>query len=736
MIEDFSFADIRPRTWLDAFPWLKGAAESQSDAWWVDAIDDTDIVTQRQRLAQISELAMARLAQWSIGQIFPGLSPETDLLQLQLPVRATNALTRQGCLGADDLVGVTLGSMMEWRQVGVGTVDAILQALAHASTSVATPSVTTYASPSSDAVARPFDQVRLPEWMSSLIDDLAQVASWYATVGLPGQPLLSTPLTPGTPDEIVKARQRLEAICADDVLLEGELEMDVAALFDDALGSLDPRAARILADRLFADEPLTLDQIGRTHGVTRERIRQIEGKARGAMLGVISDGSPLELVAQTTRTLIGTVRPLDDLLRLMPALGSTVETAGQPAWRVLDRLDDAYEIEDGWCVVPTMTAVQAMTQTQLQERSDQYGVVRIDSLNLIETSQPEALPELTTAWLMHCGYIVECEFVLTRTQSVGDYGAAVLSMAGSPLSAQEIVDRFVVDRSPGSLRNAMGTDDRFERVDRDRWALTEWGMDAYAGIRSLIREQVARGGGRVVLDELVEHITGRYSVTASSVTAYASSPPFELRDGIVRVASPDRENRKAPERTRRMYRREAAWAYRVRISQDHLRGSGSVAPMAVVTILDLQFGQTRQLESALGPQAVAWTGTQPSFGTIRRFLMDADIAADTEAFLVIGDNGAFAFEPARELVDNPLMDALSLIGAPMTTNRERACEALAAAIGLPETSPVTSIIGGYRERGDSEIAELLTTVREYLETGHTPARPSPSADVDEILDLL
>ena len=37
----------------------------------------------------------------------------------------------------------------------------------------------------------------------------------------------------------------------------------------------------------------------------------------------------------------------------------------------------------------------------------------------------------------------------------------------------------------------MSGDDRFERVDRDRWALREWGMEAYAGVRSLIRERVA-----------------------------------------------------------------------------------------------------------------------------------------------------------------------------------------------------------------------------------------------------
>jgi hypothetical protein len=470
--------------------------------------------------------------------------------------------------------------------------------------------------------------------------------------------------------------------------------------------------------------------------VTRERIRQIEGKARAAMLDSVSDGGPLAMVADAARTLIGIIRPLDELLTLMPALGRPVESVHQPAWRVLDRLDDAYEIEDGWCVVPTMTGARAVTQTQLQERADAYGVVRLDNLELVETNRPEHRPELTAAWLTHCGYIVDGDYVLTRTQSVGDYGAAVLSIAGSPLSAQEIVDRFVVDRSAGSLRNAMSTDERFERVDRDRWALAEWGMEAYAGVRSVIREQVARCGGRAKINDLIEFITARYSVTASSVVAYASSPPFQLREGTVSLASAGREIRKTPERTRRLFRQPDGWAYRVRITTDHLRGSGSVAPVAIAGLLDLQFGQTRQLESPLGPQAIGWTGTQPSFGTIRRFLMADDVAAETEAFLVIRDDGTFGFEVARDLTGNPLVDALTLVNAPVTTDREEARLTLAKAIGLPETSPVTSIIGGYRERGDVEIADLLTSVRSYLETSVEPKPETGHTDVDDILDLL
>ena len=735
MTDDFDFDSVRPPTWADAFPWLSGAAGSSASPWWQRAIDDTDFTSRQSYLDQISELAMERLTQWTIGQIFPGLAPDIDLLATDLPVRAINALGRFGCATSGELIAVRLDDVLSWRQVGVGTVDAILQLLADASTSAPTPSVAQqdYEPPAGSSFA--FDTVRMPDWMASLVDDLNTIATWFGTIGLSDQPLVGVPLPAATPAEVVKARQRIDGLCATDILTEDELDLDVAGLFDDALGLLDARAGQVLGSRLFADEPITLDQLGQVHGVTRERIRQIEGKARGALLSIIEEG-PLAAVAESARDLIGTIRPLADLLELIPALGATVQHVGQPAWRLLDRLDDAYEIEDGWCVVPTMREAEVVTQKFLEESTNQYGVIRLDEVRLIETSHPERLVELTAAWITHCGYVVDGGFVLTRTSSVNDYAAAVLAIDGSPLSTQEIVDRFVFDRSPRSLSNQLSADDRFERVDRDRWALKEWGLEAYSGIRSVIREQVARGGGRARLTDLVEYITSRYSVSGSSVVAYAGAAPFATKDGVVKIATAGQGARKAPERTRRLFRRSNSWAYRVKISTDHLRGSGSVAPHAIATVLDLQAGETRQLDNPLGPQSVAWTGLQPQFGTIRRFLMAEDVAAGAEAFLVIHDDGTFSFELTRDLIGNPLADALALAGAPAVIDREEARLALARALRLPDESPVTSIIGGFRERGDDDIAELLISVREYLETGYEPADQKHSADVDAILDLL
>ena len=730
-----------PVTWAEAFPWLAGLAEDEDGApttWPHEAIKDSR-AGRRPCVSDVAAMVMSRLSNRALGEVLPTLPPTTPLVDLAISNRGRNMFARDGFRMTSDLDELSPLDMLGWRNMGAGTLDDIIQALVECAAEAATHGFARETTSPASPTTRPLSELIRNEPAPRAAQytlDLQTLADWAVLLGHADGPVLDGPLPDWAPSTTKEALRRILSLRPEDIEDATNLRADIAVKLAETFASFDGRQLSILARRMFADDPVTLDHLGTELGVSRERIRQIESKVRGHLLGLIGQEGLLADIAASVRQCIRQVMPLEELLEHFPALGQKVEGVDQPAWRVLDRIDDGYEIEDGWCLAPSRATARANTQAQLQELADQYGVVRLDAITLVETTDPQRRTEVTAAWLASCGYIVDGDFVFSRTSSVGDYAAAVLSVGGAPLTSQEIIDRFAYERTPGSLRNAMSIDERFERVDRDRWALTEWGMDAYAGIRSKIREQIAHNGGRVKLDDLIEFITSRYSVSASSVVAYASAAPFESRDGIVQVADAGRGVSKTPERTRRLFRRSDAWAYRVRITTDHLRGSGSVAPVAIASILDLQYGDSRQLENPLGAQTVAWTGNQPQFGTIRRFLMDGDIQADTEAFLVIGDDGTFAFEPARELTGDPLQDALALVGANGTADEAVACAALAVAANLPDTTPVTSIIGAYRERGDGDIADLMTEIRSRLESGHTPGQATHRADVADILDLL
>lgn len=742
-------------SWLEAFPWVQAAAgsdvslEDDGQPWWESAIAGSEPADQA-RLGQISSLALERLTRWTIGQIFPGLPSDEELPRILTSTRARNAAGRQGYKTSGDLLPLELGDILRWPQIGVGTVDSMLQSLAGIAVhhrSVSTPHAKDAGEKSgptpvashplqTDLFADLVDQGRRSEHITDpLTDDLRTIASWYVSMGIQDPRLVADELPAWAPADVIKAKERICLLGSDAVLDSAELDLTAAMLLQDQIATLGERTQFVLAHRFFADQPKTLDELGQLLGVTRERVRQIEAKARAVMVGFL-DSAPLADIAVTVREVVSTVLPLDELIRVIPALGQQVDAVAQPAWRVLDRLDDQYEIEDGWCAVPTIGSAVAATVTALEEVANLHGVASLDDIPVLNPNLPDGVShDGLRAWLAYCGCAVVGDYVLVRLQRLADRAAAILSIAASPMSSAEMHERLGGDRSLNSLKNAVASDDRFKRVDRDSWALSEWQMDTYEGVRALIRQEVARSGGRLTLEVLIERITGQYTVTASSVTSYASALPFEVKNGIVQLAVSGRQVKKSPERTRRLYRRPTEWLYRVHITQEHARGSGSVAPIAIATILDLEHGSTNYLPSQPGQQTVSWVGAQPTFGSIRRLLVAQDIEIDTDVFMVLGNDGTFRIERIDVTADDSLLKALALTGCSLG-NAEDPRVALARAIGLPDESPAASVIGGYRDRGDTDIADLLMQVRSRLDVGDLPARPTHNAAVDEILDLL
>jgi RNA polymerase sigma-32 factor len=71
-----------------------------------------------------------------------------------------------------------------------------------------------------------------------------------------------------SPEESVSRRERLDG---------------VRRALDGALGRLNDRERRIVAARMLAEDPFTLEQLGQEMGVSKERVRQIEEGARNKL---------------------------------------------------------------------------------------------------------------------------------------------------------------------------------------------------------------------------------------------------------------------------------------------------------------------------------------------------------------------------------------------------------------------------------------------------------------------
>jgi RNA polymerase sigma-32 factor len=59
-----------------------------------------------------------------------------------------------------------------------------------------------------------------------------------------------------------------------------------------ALGKLPTKERYIVENRLMADEPMTLEEIGKSFGVTRERVRQLEARAMKLMREQLGEFAP------------------------------------------------------------------------------------------------------------------------------------------------------------------------------------------------------------------------------------------------------------------------------------------------------------------------------------------------------------------------------------------------------------------------------------------------------------
>lgn len=695
---DFDVVNV-PWTWVDAFPWLASKAGGwvrAGDAWWDHPIQDATGGARDEIIEDIASLAIEQMGKWPIGEVLPGLPADVNLAALNLSARALNVFQRENKLVTGDLLDLSVDDLLEFRNAGLGTVTAVLGRFAELSTSVEQVKLA-LPDERKDVVEAP------SEWMTQLLRDLETLAEWNRSIGHPERGVLAE-LPIGTPGVVAQARERVVSLSAAEVAPAGHTS--IGELLDSFIGGMEERSRVVLATRLFPWQRKTLDELGHEFGVTRERIRQIEVRARSKLGEFASADNPVGRVAALARGGVRGVRPLTELLEEAPALAEIVNTVGQPVWRIFDVLDESYEIADGWCVEPSFEAVRGDTAVFLSELADDYGVIRLADVALPGSDEVHAQTWFKD-WLEYLHYEIRESCVLLRTRSINDVAAAVLSIEGAPLTVEELHAK-IGRGSPNSLKNQLYTDPVFHRIDLERWALASWGMDAYSNIRDEIGKLLEQAGGELALAAITESLVERFGVAANSVTIYASSAPYELKNGIVRKQTNALAGAgKNPAKVQFYYRRGDDWLYRTSVTHDHLRGSGWAASTALATILGMSPGQYVELPSRLGNQKFSYSAPQPAYGSIRRFLEDMDLGIGDEIFLVLKGDGSFDVELLPPPATEKLAEALRLVGADMTLPLDQATAALGAAIKFAAGADLSEIAAGFKARGEELIHDLI-----------------------------
>lgn len=462
----------------------------------------------------------------------------------------------------------------------------------------------------------------------------------------------------------------------------------------------DDRDIGIFRDRLLGDS--TLDELGSTHGVTRERIRQLEVqlKARLAQPHLITD-----LVVQALPRRFGVLALRADVLATLPSLGEEGPILGRNMLRTLELMSSEWELSGGWF---QEVGFAAKLDDALARLADDYGVIQLDDmvsfLGIDVELLQQRLHEFPTSALLLLG-----DHILTQVGSYGKRGAAVLSIAGEPLSAEEIFSQLGTGNIR-SMSNALAIDDRITRIGREQWALKEWGHEAYTTLAEWIAKRVDEAGS-VSINELIEDATNSLGVSASSVRSYVSTAEFDVNGGMVTRAEEITTEWADPAEVADLFLSENGWVLLTTVNFDHMRGSGFGVPKGVATILEITWLQKRLMESPLGEQVVSHTRSGVSIGSIRRFLQEIDAQEGDRIWISFSRDGYFNVHPAvsrREGLTG-MAEVLNILGleGQISPIDSQAMGRLNEAIGLEPGAPRRKTVSRFRHRRQDDLADLI-----------------------------
>lgn len=431
------------------------------------------------------------------------------------------------------------------------------------------------------------------------------------------------------------------------------------------LNSLDDREAEVLLYRVLPiDPPATLDELGRRHGISRERVRQLEARVKG-QVAVLHDSS-LGRLAVTAFQRLGTAIPTesDDVA----AVAKPIETSSKPGVErlLLLHLAGPYRTDDGWLVhLPSRDSLVATRQALLDAAGDDRLVTRAAAGEVLDRAGIRR--QWHDAWISKLGCLRSMgDSYLRWDGTTLDRLERLLRLRGQPATAEELVAELGEDLNPRGIKYRLMDDPRFIRINKQsQFALPDWGFDEYTGITDEIAQEIERCGGVADAEHLARTISSTYGVAETSVRAYLGAPMFVRADsGAVRLRG-DQDGQIAVDvnllSAADCCLSPVGWGLRVPVDADVLRGSGRTISAAFADHVGVGPGDKITIPGPESTITLSWPAssiTGPSMGSIRPEAQALDASHGDLLFLVyIADQNRFVTRLVRasdlEAADGP-----------------------------------------------------------------------------------
>lgn len=385
---------------------------------------------------------------------------------------------------------------------------------------------------------------------------------------------------------------------------------------------LDDREHSIFTNRIaqLHGPPHTLQSLAGPLGISRERVRQVEGRVV-EQLGLFVDsaaGSPIRWRINTLRDRLSVAAPRG---HVDPQL---VPPADSDDYRsLLLELAGPYDESDGWLV---LRSAQSSDPTDaIRDMTDEFG--RIEMATASAALANWGLDSgLHNDWIARDRRLRLVNGQIVRWDGpIADKLAFALADLEVPAAAERLLAHIGESRAVTSAKNAMAVDERFVRANRTEWALASWGLLEYSGIASTIGQILEGSDQPMLVDELIDRLSSDFRINEGSARSYCDAAMFVLEDGRIRLR---REHEKYQYQNSEV--RDAPGVFALgdgvvgllyEVDRDVIRGSGRQLSPAAGALLDLSVNERLRFDGPRGTSVtMTFPGTSftgPSLGSTR-----------------------------------------------------------------------------------------------------------------------
>jgi hypothetical protein len=403
------------------------------------------------------------------------------------------------------------------------------------------------------------------------------------------------------------------------------------------LQGFDERDQRILAQRLLTyGGRSTLEELGREFELTRERVRQIELNIRKMIEKRL--GYPhLQCLVRAANSLaaqLGLAVPEEKIVETCSLFECSAATSKNPMiFPLLLWIGGPYEQVENWVIrkpaIENLELLKSILPQTATTAPLEYLSVKLKQFDVHEAYHQ--------GLLVYLGGRLIGDTVIGWRGSLADKAFSLLSVAGRPMSREQLSSGIPEEHSIRTLGNYLYYDKRFCRVNLSEFGLASWGAPTYKGIVRELSDAISLSGGEASLAFLRETLSTNFGVSDKSIVSYLNSPLFaKTSTGGFRIRRDDEEvsTQTKVELTRSCFRIGNTWAYRLQIDDELIRGSGRNVPSGFAQAAGVTPGSGKSFQTELGDYRMNWFGAQPIVSSVRKFVEKLSLGRDDWIYLI------------------------------------------------------------------------------------------------------